>query len=376
MSPATARLTSVDVLRGLAVAGMILVDNPGDDDKAFWPLQHVEWNGFHPADAIFPTFLFLVGVSMVLSFSARLARHESRSDIFKHAIRRSVILIVIGLLVNAFPVYHLADWRIEGVLQRIALCYLFAAALVLWSGRTGILIATLACLFGYWALLRLAPVPGLGVPGRDIPFLDPDRNIVAWLDRKLFTGHLSNTTRDPEGLLSSIPALGTCLLGVMTGRWLQSPREPMVKVAGMSVSGTACIGVGLLWNLVFPINKYVWTSSFVVFAGGISLCALAILHWALEIRRWQGRWTIPILVLGMNPIAAFVADALVYGPGYSYSVTGADGTTTDFHAVLGAHLVPLGVGPGVASLLYSVGALLFCWLLLWLLWRRRIFLKA
>src|SRR5215468_2733668 len=171
---------------------MILVDNPGDDDRAYWMIQLAIWNGWTPADFIFPSFLFLVGVSMVMSYSARLERGESKQAIFLHAIKRAVILIVIGLLVNAFPVYHLADWRIEGVLQRIAVCYLFSAMLVLWSDWRGQSLAIFVCLVGYWALLRFAHVPGFGVPGRDIPFLDPDRNIVAWLDRALFPGRLYN----------------------------------------------------------------------------------------------------------------------------------------------------------------------------------------
>ncbi|MGC1160808.1 MAG: heparan-alpha-glucosaminide N-acetyltransferase domain-containing protein, partial [Candidatus Sulfotelmatobacter sp.] len=168
------RLLCLDIYRGLAVAGMILVDNPGSDDLAYGPIKHADWNGWTCADFIFPSFLFLVGISMVFSFAARLRRGESRQQILWHAFKRSLILIAIGIFVNASPIIGLDvhSWRFEGVTQRIALCYFAAAILVLWSNRRGALIAMCVCLLGYWALLRFAPVPGFGVPGRDIPFMD------------------------------------------------------------------------------------------------------------------------------------------------------------------------------------------------------------
>ena len=354
---------------------MILVDNPGDDDRAYWMIQHAKWNGWTPADFIFPSFLLLVGVSMLMFYSARLERGESKQNIFFHAIKRTVILIVIGLLVNAFPVYHLADWRIEGVLQRIAVCYLFSAVLVLWSDWRGQLLAILFCLVGYWALMRFVPVPGFGVPGRDIPFLDPDRNIVAWLDRKLFPGRLYNVTRDPEGIISNIPAIGTCLLGVLTGHWLKSARDAGTKVLGLCTMGIAGIVAGLTWNHWFPINKNLWTSSFVLLTAGFAMALLAVLYFMAEIKRWRGSWAIPFLVFGMNSIAGFVADALVYGPGYSFNAKLANGTTVSWHEFAQAHLLRLGLSRANASLAYAIAAVLFCWFLLWLLWRKRIFLK-
>jgi predicted acyltransferase len=368
---------------------MVLVDNPGFDDQAYGPIRHAEWNGWTCADLIFPSFLFLVGVAIVLAFSARLRRGESRRQVFVHAVKRSVALFVIGLVVNGFPLFHLSDWRIEGVLQRIALCYLGAAILVLWSGWRAQLAALAACLLGYWALLALAPVPGLGRPGVDIPFLDPDRDIVAWVDRALFMGHLYDKTHDPEGLLSTIPSLGTCLAGVLAGQWLLADRpharrdrpshdnpEPAVKASRMALAGAACLALGLLWDRVFPINKHLWTSSFAVFTAGFSLVVVAALTWGFEVRRWSRGWTMPLLVLGMNPIAGFVADALVYGPGYSFQVPGADGKPVDLHEALSTHLVARGLDPAAASLVYSVCAVAFVWGLLWVLWRRRIFLKV
>src|SRR2546429_5912291 len=276
--PPSARLMSVDIFRGLAVAGMILVDNPGSDGNAFWPIKHAQWNGWTPADFIFPSFVFLVGVSMVFSFSARLARGESRPQILFHVFKRCLILIAIGILVNASPIVGvpLHSWRFEGVTQRIALCYFVAAILVLWSNRRGQLIAIAACLVGYWAIMRFLPVPGFGVPGRDIPFMDPDRNIVAWLDRKLFMGRLYNVTRDPEGIISTIPAIGTILIGVVTGYWLRSEKSPATKAIRLLLFGILGLVAGRIWHIWFPINKNLWTSSFVLFTAGFALGFLAL----------------------------------------------------------------------------------------------------
>jgi predicted acyltransferase len=375
---ASGRLICLDIFRGLAVAGMILVDNPGSDEKVYWPIAHAEWNGWTLADFIFPSFLFLVGVSLVFSFAKRREKGDSRRRILLHVFIRSLLLIAIGLLVNASPFigvdFHAL--RFEGVTQRIALCYFAAAILELWSDRRGQIIAIAACLFGYWALLRFVPVPGLGVPGRDIPFMDPNQNLAAWLDRKLFMGHLFDGTRDPEGILSTIPAIATTLLGVLTGHWLRSRKSPATKAIAMLLAGICGLVAGEVWNTWFPINKNLWTSSFAVFSGGFALVFLAFLYWVLEIKRWRGAWTVPILVFGMNAIVGFVADSLVYGPGYTFTVEHADGTTSSWHDAAQAKLVSLGASPPNASLIYSLGAVLFCWILLWLLWRKRIFLKV
>jgi predicted acyltransferase len=375
--PPSERLLCLDIFRGLAVAGMIIVDNPGSDDLAYGPIKHADWNGWTSADFIFPSFLFLVGISMVFSFAARLQRGESRTQILLHAFKRSLMLIAIGLFVNASPIIGLDvhAWRFEGVTQRIALCYFAAAFLVLWSSRRGAFLAMCACLLGYWVLLRFVPVPGFGVPGHSIPFMDPDRNLAAWLDRKLFTGHLFDKTRDPEGLLGTIPSIATTLIGVLTGYWLRLEKRPATKAIRMLCVGILGLVAGEVWNLWFPINKNLWTSSFVLFSGGFALVFLAFLYWLLEIKRWRGAWTMPILVFGMNAIAGFVADSLVYGPGYSFTVKSPNGLVT-WHDAAQAKFMSLGASAANASLIYSLAALLFCWILLWFLWRKRIFLKV
>lgn len=371
----SSRLLSVDIYRGVVLAGMILVDNPGDDNHAYRLISHAEWNGWTPADLIFPSFVFLVGMSLVLAVQKRLAGGEPKRSIFLHVCRRSILLIAIGVLVNGFPVYELASWRWEGVLQRIAICYFFSAILVLWSDWKGVTAAAIVCLVGYWFLLRFVPVPGFGVPGRDIPFMDQDKNIVAVFDRKLFMGHLFNQTRDPEGILSTIPAVASCLFGVLSGYWLQSKRTDTRKAVTLAIFGAASFALGLLWNQWFPINKNLWTSSFVLLTGGFALAFFAFLYWLTEIKKLRDVWTLPFLVFGMNAIAGFVADALVYGPAYGFHTHLSNGKSVMWLEYADAQLSRLGMNPYNTSLLYSLLALAFGWALLWLLYRKQIFLK-
>jgi predicted acyltransferase len=373
-SALSSRLLSVDVFRGMAVAGMLLVDYPGDEAAAYLPIRHAQWNGWTGADFIFPSFVFLMGISIVMSFSSRLQRGETRQQIAWHAVKRSLALFVLGVFLNGAPEFHLASWRIEGVIQRIAICYLVAGVLFLWTDTRGLVVAAVICLLGYWALMRLVPVPGFGLPGRDIPVLAPDRNLVDWIDRALFNGRLYNTTRDPEGVLSTIPAIATAIAGVLTGQWLRSERSAQTKAVGMLVVGAAGLAVGLIWNRWFPINKNVWTSSFVVFTAGFALIFLALLYWVIEIRGWRGRWTMPFLVFGRNAIIAFCFDELLWAPLYYGHAKAADGNSIPWQQYLNGQLLKI-ANPANASLLFAFGAVLFVWVFLWQLYRKRIFVK-
>jgi predicted acyltransferase len=367
------RLMSLDLFRGATIALMILVNNPGDERSAYWPLKHAEWNGWTATDLVFPFFLFIVGAAMAFSLRARVERGVSRSELVGHVLWRGLVLFALGVFLNGFPKgYHLGSLRFYGVLQRIAICYVISAILVLWSGRRGWILTILGCLAGYWLLMRFVPVPGFGVPTKDMPFLDPDRNLAAWLDRKLLFGHLYEGTRDPEGVISTIPAVATCLLGVLTGQWLRSPRTPRAKALGMAGFGVVALAIGELWNLWFPINKKLWTSSYVVFTAGLALLVLALCYWAVDIKRLHGLWTKFFLVFGMNAIAAyFFAEVVSHALDHLKT---RDGALT-LQEWIYQHAFA-GVGsPQTSSLIYGLCYVLMCWVVMWILYRKRIFFK-
>jgi len=366
------RLVSLDFFRGATIAAMILVNNAGNGPDSYWPLKHAEWNGWTPTDLIFPFFLFMVGVSMAFSFRTRLTRGESRWQLLRHVLWRGVILIGLGLMLNGFPDrYSLSSWRIYGVLQRIAICYVVTAVFALWTRRRAWIVAAFTCLAGYWILMRYVPVPGFGVPRLDIPLLDPDRNLAAWLDRKLLAGHLYDGTHDPEGLLSTIPAVATTLLGLITGDWLHGIRSGKAKVIGMALCGLAGVGAGEFCNLWLPINKNLWTGSFVLLSAGLALLCLALCYWVLDVKHWRGRWTTFFLVFGMNPITAYVFAELISHGLYRFST--AEGLS--WQDVLYQDRFDAVANPANASLLYAICFVLMCWAVMWVLYRKRIFLR-
>jgi len=374
------RLVSLDVLRGLTIAFMILVNNNGDGHAAYWPLKHAAWNGFTPTDLVFPTFLFLVGVSIVFSTESRLAQGATRQSIFRHTLRRSVILYLLGLVVNSFPYFHLATMRFYGVLPRIAICYLIAASLYLidsgWRSKVALIAAALV---GYWVLMRFVPVPGYGVPGREIPLLDRDANLTAWIDRHIFSAsHLYEHTRDPEGLLSTLPSLATTLLGVLSGIWLRTQRALITKTTGIFAAGLSGVLLGALWNLSFPINKKLWTSSFVLFAGGFSLLLLALCLLVVDIAQKdtpaerRSRRLMPFLVFGTNAIAAYVFSELLQSAlATIHPQRGVNLPRFLDHIILNAIQ-----NSAFASLLYSIAFVAVCWLFVAILYRRKIFIKV
>ncbi|HXK09797.1 MAG TPA: heparan-alpha-glucosaminide N-acetyltransferase domain-containing protein [Vicinamibacteria bacterium] len=369
------RLLSLDVFRGATIAGMILVNNPGDESVAYWPLLHAEWNGWTPTDLIFPFFLFIVGVSMAYSFRSRLERGASRSELLRHVLWRGMVLFALGMILNGFPDrYQLSSWRVYGVLQRIAVCYVISAVLALWTDRRGQIAAIVTCLVGYWVLMRFVSVPGFGVPTRDVPLLDPDRNVVAWLDRKLLMGHLYEGTRDPEGVLSTIPAIATSLLGLLTGQFLRTERSPRAKALGMAAWGLIGVAAGLVFDLWFPINKKLWTSSYVVFTAGLALVCLAACYWVLDVNRWR-RGATPLLVFGMNAIAAYVFAGVAAHLIGRMHLHLADGTSLSWQELLYQRLFGSLASPPNASLLYSLAFVAVCWAAMWVLYRRRIFIK-
>jgi len=369
------RLLSVDVLRGLTIAFMILVNDPGNSRVGFRALEHADWNGFTPTDLVFPTFLFLVGVSLVLSYARREANGFSRKKFLWHAARRTVLLFAIGVLLNGFPLFPWATLRIYGVLQRIALCFGVGSVLLACTrntrGRAVVLLGVfITALVGYWLLMRWMPVPGHGLPGRDIPLLDKDSNLVAWLDRNLLPGRLYEGTRDPEGLLSTVPAVGTLVLGMLTGLWLRTGRAARQILAGLVAAGLLALLCGGLWNEAFPINKKLWTSSYVLWAGGWSLLLLALLYWLCEGRHWRGRYWAPLLVFGKNAITSYVLAEVLAGICFLVHVHG-----QPVSRLIYAHVFADVGSPAMGSALYSLFFVLVCWAPMALLYRRGVFFK-
>src|SRR5271168_3206352 len=320
------RVLSIDVLRGITIAFMILVNDPGDWGHVYEQLDHCPWNGLTLTDLVFPTFLFVMGASLIYSIEARRARGNCRLTLTGHIVRRAAILFALDIALSGFPEYQLAHMRIYGVLTRIALCYLFAGLILLATRRVAALSAICAVLLvGYWALLRFVPVPGFGVPTHAIPFLDPDRNLVSWIDRGfsaftlrwLHTGVLYHQTRDPEGLLSTLPAIATTLLGSIAALFMRSERSAAAKRNGLALAGMAGVAAGALWNLSFPVNKNLWTSSYVLVAAGCSVVGLSLCYWLIDMVKLQERGRVgralvwPWLVFGSNAIVAYVMSDLV-----------------------------------------------------------------
>jgi predicted acyltransferase len=369
------RLVFLDVVRGLTVAFMILVNNNGSEELAYWPLKHADWNGWTPTDLVFPIFLFLVGIAIVFSTASRMAHGEAKSVLVMHAFRRAAILFALGILIHGFPDYPLATLRIYGVLQRIAACYLVASILYLWDRRVITLVSVSAvCLLGYWILMRWVPVPGFGMPGRDIPFLDKEINWVSVVDRQLFPGRLLEGTRDPLGLISTIPAIATCLLGVLTGLWLRTQKGMTAKAGGMLAGAIAGLALGRFWAIWFPINKRLWTSSYVLYAAGWTLLVLTICYFVIEIRKHAGAWTYPWKVFGANAIFTYAFAELLSTVLEIIHVGKNDQAITLKDLIYTRIFSPIG-NPSFGSLLYSLSYVLVCFVPAVVLFRKRIFIK-
>ncbi|NIM51489.1 MAG: DUF5009 domain-containing protein [Gemmatimonadales bacterium] len=363
------RLASLDAFRGITIAGMILVNNPGSWSYVYPPLRHAEWHGWTPTDLIFPFFLFIVGVAMSFSLVARLERGDDRRQIFLKVLRRSLILIALGLFLSGFPRFDIGAMRFPGVLQRIGLAYFFASLVVLRAGIRGQALIAAGLLLFYWAIMTLVPVPGYGAGN-----LTADGNLAAYIDRAIFGTHMWRETWDPEGLLSTVPAVATTLCGLLTGHLLRSGKERLEIVAWLFVLGWAGILLGIAWNPLFPINKNLWTSSYVVFTAGAALQFLAVCYWLIDVK---GRkpWSRPAIAFGMNSIAVFFLSGLFVKSLIQIRIPAADGATTSLYAWIYQHLFVPWAGSLNGSLAFAVANILMWSVLMELLYRRRIFIK-
>ena len=320
------RLMSLDAFRGLTIAGMLLVNDPGSWENIYTPLEHAPWHGWTPTDLVFPFFLFIVGITTHLSLSRR------GEHVVRKIVTRGCMIVLVGLLLNAFPFFwwgkmagiadptflqrvawRFAHLRLAGVLQRIGIAYMAAALLTLRTTLRQQIAIIVSILIGYWIVMTLIPVPGTGTIGAFV--LDqPDRTLAAWSDRLILgMNHIwaSSKTWDPEGPLSTIPAVATAMLGVLAGRWITQKERPLVeRVAALYGAGSIAMLAGKFWDWVFPINKNLWTSSYVVFTAGFACIVLATCMWIIDVHQVRG-WAKPLVVYGVNPLIAFVGSGLM-----------------------------------------------------------------
>ena len=363
----TNRLVSLDVFRGITIAGMILVNNPGTWEFVYGPLRHAEWHGWTPTDLVFPFFLFIVGVAIPLAFAKRLESGGSKRDLYIKIIKRTLIIFAIGLFLNGLPYFGLAEYRIPGVLQRIAVCYFFASIIFLNTKvRTQIAI-TIGLLIVYWLMVKFIPAPGYAAGD-----LTKEGSLPSFVDRVVFGKHVWAQARvyDPEGLLSTIPAIATTLMGVLTGVWLRTEKSRVEKAAGMFVVGAVCVAIGWSWNAFFPINKALWTSSYVLFTGGLALQFLALCYWLIDIKGYR-RWVKPFEVFGLNAIALYVVADLIAVALGAIKVGEDSLGGWIYNNVFASWASPLN-----ASLAFAICFVLVCLVLMWILYARKIFLKV
>jgi len=370
------RLLSVDALRGLTVAAMVLVNNPGTWSAVYGPLQHAEWHGWTPTDMVFPFFLFVVGVSIALALGPALERGASGLPV--RVLRRAAVIFALGLLLHALPFFPLATLRIPGVLQRIAVCYLLAALLVgATRGARGWRVQAVtagALLVGYWLLMTK-----VAAPGQEAGDLSPDGNLAGYVDRLVLgSRHIWQATRvyDPEGILSTLPATATTLLGVLAGHWLRAGqvagRAGAQIVGGLAVGGLAAAALGWLWGLSFPVNKPLWTSSYALLMAGLAALVLAACHWVIEVRGRRG-WAAPFALLGVHALTLFFLSSLMAKLLFIVRV-GAGGPR--LQTWLFEHIFAPWASPVDASLAYALAYVLLWWALMWALDRSGLRLRV
>ncbi len=356
------RLRSLDALRGFDMfwiiggAGFVaaLADATGSEALHWIAGQctHAEWHGFRFWDLVFPLFLFIAGVAMPFSFARRSELGDEPRTLAGHVVRRGLTLMLLGVVYNGLLTFDFEHLRYASVLGRIGLAYLFAGLVVLHTGVRAQIVWAAGLLLAYWAALAWIPVPGFGAGD-----LAPGATLTDWIDRTLLPGRLHRTVRDPEGILSTVPAVSTALLGALAGHWLRDGRRTgPARGAGLLLGGLLCLALGWLWGLAFPINKNLWSSSFVMWAGGWSLLALGAFYLVIDV--WGvGRWAFPFEVIGSNAIAIYMLQEFV-----------------DFDGLAG--IVFANAGHRVHGALLLGAGLLLRWLLLYWMYRRKIFLRV
>lgn len=356
------RLTSLDAFRGATIALMVLVNNPGDGSHTYAPLQHAEWHGWTLTDTVFPSFAWIIGVAITLALQRRLEAGTPRSRLFAQIARRSAIIFALGLFVYAFPDFDFSTMRILGVLQRLAICYFVTSVLFLTTSIRGQITVLAALLAAYWLIMAFAPVPGVGAG-----YLDVERNFAHYVDRLILGAHNYSGTKtwDPEGIVSTLPAIGTTILGLLAGHILRLKRGLAERTTWLYLTGSILITAGLILNQWLPINKKLWTSSFTLFMAGLDYIAFAGLLWVVDGLGWK-RWAKPFVILGMNAIAVYMASEIVV---QLLEMLGWR------HAIYRSVFAPLASDVN-ASLLFALAYTSLMFVIAWVMYRRGWFLRV
>jgi predicted acyltransferase len=291
------RLISLDVFRGLTIASMNLVNNPGSE-PTYRQLDHAEWNGWTFTDTVFPFFVWIAGLAMTLSFGRRVEEGADRGKLFWHTLRRAALIFAVGLFLNGFPYFPIHRMRIPGVLQRIAVCYLIAGTIFLITKVRGQILWNVFFLVLYAVLMR----------GN----YDFDTNYARYVDGLFLKGHMWSHTKvwDPEGLVSTLPAISSALFGILAGHIVRSKLEPAAKTAWLLISGNGLLWLGVILNFWIPINKNLWTTSYSVFMAGLASIVFGILYWIVDVQGWKA-WSRPFAIYGMNALTIFALAGIV-----------------------------------------------------------------
>jgi len=376
------RLVSLDVFRGATIAAMILVNNPGTWGAIYPPLRHAEWHGWTVTDLIFPFFLFIVGVSVVLAFTKALEKGSETGDLVRKTVTRSAIIFGLGLLMMGFlyltfdPSFglhpNLSGIRIMGVLQRIAICYLVVSLLFLYLKPRTIAFVTAGLLLAYWAMMMLIPVPGFGAGLID----QPDSNLSAWVDQLLIPEpHIYREgPYDPEGILSTIPAIATTLLGVFAGMILMSDRSTIEKTARLMLWGFMLAIIGYIWDWFFPINKSIWSSSYAIFTGGLAMQCFGACYWLIDVKE-KDRFTRPFVVYGVNALIVFFVSGLLGRTLGMIKINTVEGSISLQRLIFNNVFMPLGSELN-ASLLYAITWIVLWYFVLSYMYKRKIIIKV
>lgn len=379
-SPSSGRLTSLDVFRGATIAGMNLVNNPGDWGKIYAPWKHAPWNGWTYTDTVFPFFLWIVGVAMTFSFAKRVERGDDKKKLFMHVVVRAAVIFGLGLFLSGFPFglafdhhFSLAAIRIPGVLQRIAVCYLISSAIFLTTGISGQIRWIVSLLGVYWLAMKLIPVPGFGAG-----ILDPTGNLCWYIDSTVLAGHTWSGAPvpgfDPEGLFSTLPAIATTLFGVLTGHFLRVNTSQEEKTAWMFTTGSVLMLVGLIMDNWLPINKNLWTSSYSVFMAGLALACFAFCYWIIDVKGYK-KWSKPFEIYGLNALTMFFLAGLFGRLTAIIKWTGSDGAVISLKSYYYRNLFLSVADPMIASFLHSLFYVVGLFLIAYIMYRKKWFVR-